>query len=267
MAKSPKNWAIQKIFKVTVKNVLGTVVYGTMEDMKEMSIENAQNNVFSMGGVGNPYLNSFQHSKRVTGTASSATFDNTLVGLITGTAPVTGAKTIGFYEDVFITSDGAVTTKTAVGTAGSEILKLEVYGTDGFPAVLTQDATAAAGKFAYAFATKVLSFFANAYDDGTRVRVYYNITTGADAVTLSNTADGESASVRLEMVTLVKDENEIEFAATLIVYKSKLSGALTLGTAADGEPATLNFNFDSMVKSPSDSKFWDLVVFDMSAVS
>lgn len=265
---APKTYSIQRIWDVTFKNVAATTLYGTTTAVKEMSIENAQENVYSMGGVGNPYLSSFSHSKRVTGTASVATYQEEILELVTGTDVSTGAVTIPLpFEDVEINSDAAATTYTAIGDVGSEILKIEIMGAGGVTAVLSQAVAASATEFTYTVGTKALAFNADDYDDGTIARVYYDITTGSDAITVSNKSNEFSKIVRLEMKSLVQDCEGNEYPAVLIIYKVKMTGNYSLDTAADGDPAVLDISFEAMKKNCSDTKFWDLVVYDDSEVS
>lgn len=267
MAKAEK-WSIQRIFDVTVKSVDESTVYGTVQDLQEMSIENSQENVYSMGGAGNPYISSFTHSKRVTGTATAGVFDNRILALITGTSVSEGAVTIPLpYEDVKITSDAAVTTYTAIGDSGEEIQKIEILGASGVEKELTQDDTAASGTFTYTTGTKVLAFNADDYDDGTIARVYYSITTGALAQTIVNKSDKESSTVRLEMKSLVKDCNDKEYAALIVVYKAKLTGSWTIGTGAADDPSTLDMSFEAMKKNCAETDFWKIVTYDMEEVS
>jgi len=263
-----EKWSIQRIFDMTIKNVDATTVFGTITDLQNMSLENAQENVYSMGGAGNPYISSFSHSKRVTGTSTAGVFDNRILALITGTAVSEGAVTIPLpYEDLKVSEDTVDLTYTPVaGLDEDDVLKIEVLGASGVVDELTQDTTAASGT-SFEYTAGTVTFFADDYTDGTVVRVYYNITTGADAQSITNKSDGESATVRLEMKSLVKDCNDNEYMATLIVYKAKLTGNWTLGTGAADDPAILDMSFEAMKKNCSETDFWNLVVFDGSEVS
>jgi len=261
-----QKWSIQRVFDMTMKNVAGTDVLGTVSDLQTMSMDNAQENVYSMGGAGNPYISAFSHSKRVTGTAVAGTFDNRIIALITGSNISTGAVTVPLpYEDVIIGTDEATISYTPVGEADSEILTVEILGNSGVSETLTQGAIAATGVFAYA--TKALTFFADDYDDGTIARVYYDITTAATANSIVNKSDKESSTVRLEMKSLVKDANDNEYMALIIVYKAKLTGNWTLGTGAADDPAVLDVSFEGLKKSAYETDFWNMVVYDGSTVT
>lgn len=261
---TPKQWAIQRIFDMTVKNVAGTKVHGTIKDLKEVNLENGQENVFSMGGAGNPYINSFSHSKRVTGNATAASYSNAILALITGTDVVTGKTVIPFVDELRIKNDEATLTQDAEGEAGSEILAVEILGSGGVVETLKQGTTASATDFEFAVGTGKLSFLADKYDDDTLIRVYYHIETTETAHTIANKADEMSKTVRLEMRSLVRDCDDNEFAALIIVYKAKLTGNWNLTTAADGDPSTLDVSFEGMKRDCANSDFWKMVVYDLS---
>jgi len=118
-------WAIQRVFDMTIKDVVTGKPYTKLDDLKETNLESAQENVYSMGGAGNAYITAHSHSKRLTGTASSATFYNDVLSLMNGTDVVTGATPIIPKSEVLtVASNGATTSYTAVGTVGTEITAL-----------------------------------------------------------------------------------------------------------------------------------------------
>ena len=77
-------WAIQRVFDMRFKDVSTNKLLSLLTDLKTCNIQNAQEDVYSMGGAGNAYITGHSHSKRMTGEASSATFDNNIMGFITG---------------------------------------------------------------------------------------------------------------------------------------------------------------------------------------
>ena len=265
MANAPERWEIQEIFTQTYKNVQNTQVYSTIDDLKNCNVENNQETVYSMGGVGNAYIGAHSHSKRTTGTATAATFKNSIMGLITGTDPVTGTATVPVNNEIItVNSDASVTEFTAVGTAGSEIIGLFEYNEDGsLGDELTQVAVAPTGddEFQYTSGTKALDFNASAYSDGTQLVIFYEATADDSSHTISNDSGTFSKIVRIEMDTLVQDAcTGDEFAATLIIYKAKLQGSWGLDISADGDPATLDVSFEALKGSCTNSKLSDLII-------
>jgi len=261
---APKRWAIQQIFSQTYKNVTNTQVYGTLDDLKTCNVENAQENVYSSGGVGNVYITSHSHSKRATGTATAATFKNAIVGLVTGTDVATGTATVPVNgETQVVTTNASVTTYTGVGTADAEIVGLFEVNSDGtLGTEYAQVAGApATGEFQYDSGTKALTFFAGDLVDGTEISLFYEATADATSHTITNDSGTFSKIVRIEMETLVQDVcTGDEYMATLIVYKAKLQGSWMIDVAADGEPATLDVSFESLKAGCTSSKLWDLII-------
>lgn len=262
---TPKRWAIQQIFTQTYKDVANTTVYATLDDLKNCNVENNQETVYSMGGVGNVYLTAHSHSKRCTGTATAATYKNDIVALITGTPVGTGSKVVPINGEIrTVTSNSATTVYTAVGTAGSEIKGLFLYNDDGtFGTEFEQAATSATGKFTYTSGTKTLTFFAGDIPTGSKIIIFYEANSDASTQTVTNDSMVFSKIVRIEMDTLVQDVcSGLEYGAKLIVYKAKLTGSWALDVAADGDPATLDVSFEALKAGCTNSKLWDLIVYD-----
>lgn len=262
---APKRWTIQEIFTQTYKNVANTQVYATVDDLKSCNVENNQETVYSMGGVGNAYITAHSHSKRCTGSASAATYKNAIMGLVTGTDPVTGTATVPVNGEIItVNSDASATKYTAVGTAGSEIIGLFVHNEDGsLGEELTQVAIAPTTDttFQYTSGTKALDFNASAFDDGTQLIIFYEATADASSHTITNDTETFSKIVRIEMDTLVQDAcSGDEYAATMIIYKAKLQGNISMDLAADGNPAELSVDFEALKASCTNSKLWDLIV-------
>lgn len=265
-----KRWVIQRIFDMVAKNAATGVPIVKIDDLKTCSVENANETVYSSGGAGNAYITAHSHSKRTTGTATAATFNNDLLGLITGTDPVTGATTIPYDEVITVTSDASASSFTAIGTANAEILGLFPINSDGtYGTALTQVAGApASGEFSYTSGTKAFAFFASELADGTELAVFYNVTGGASTHLIANETNQFSSIVRLEFETLVQDAcNGNEFPAKLIVYKAKLTGSWTMDVAADGEPAMLDTSFEALKSSCTSDKLFDLIIYDESELT
>lgn len=261
---APKRWAIQQIFTQTYKDIANTEVYGTLDDLKSCSVDNAQDTVYSNGGVGNTPITAHSFNKRATGTATAATFKNAILQLITGSDIVEGATVVPVNGEIqVVTSDASITTFTGVGTTDAEIKLLAELNSDGTLGTeyIQVSGVPATGEFSYDSGTKVLTFFAADIADGTEITVYYEASTDATSQTITNDSGTFSKIVRIEMETLVQDAcGGQEYSAILIVYKAKLTGSWTLDVASDGEPATLDVSFEALKAGCANSKLWDLVV-------
>lgn len=256
-------FTIQQIFEVKAFDLVDGSLLFFSEDLKSATVENAEETVYSMGGVGNAYINGDSHSKRTTINTEAATFNLDQVGLITGTDVVTGATSIVKTEYLTVASDGATTTATATGEAGEEIIALEVLDASGnVVEELTQVAAApATGQFTYTAGTKALLFFADDLDDGTQIRITYNAATDANAQTITNATNEFGGQAKFVFETIVKDSCGTINAAQLIVYKAKVNGTWSFDLAADGEPAVLAMNIEAL-KPCGQKKLWDLILYD-----
>ena len=261
-----KRFSIQQIFTATMKNTANTEVLATLDDLKTCGISNEETVVYSMGGVGNPYINGFSHSKRATGNMSAATFKNEVMALITGTNASIGAVTVPVNNEVRTVNTNATTSvQTAVGTADAEFVGVYPYNEDGTRGdKLAQVATVTAtGEYSYDSGTKTLTFFAGDFNDGEEVTLFYNATTDAEANTVTNETTTFAKTVRIELDTLVQDAcSGEEYAAKLIIFKAKIQGSFAFDLAADGDPAELSVDFEALKASCSNSKLWDLVIIE-----
>lgn len=260
---APKQWEIQQIFTQTYKDVANTKVYATVDDLKTCNVENNQETVFSSGGVGNAYGAAFSHSKRITGTATARGFKNDILGLITGTDVSEGTVVAPNSEVLVVTSDAATLLEgTPVGTANEELKGVYVYDSETGErgTEIEQAATTAAGKVV--LTGQSLAFFASELPDGTEVIVFYEANTNTTAQTIDNDSGEFSAIVRIEMETLVQDCLGDEYAATLIIYKAKLTGSWMIDLAADGDPATLDVSFEGMKASCGNGLLSRLIIHD-----
>lgn len=260
---TPERFVIQQIFNQTYKNVQNTEILGSVDDLKNMNVENNQETVFSMGGVGNAYLTAHSHSKRTTGTATAATYRAQILGLITGSDVVDGATTIPVNgEEVTVTSDAATLEFTPIGTTNLEMKGLYYKNADGTRGdKLEQAATVSAGK--YTLTGKALAFDASEIADDTVLLAYYEATSDTTAKSIANEVNKFSKIVRIEMDTLVQDVcTGDEFAAVLIIYKAKLTGSYSMDLAADGDPASLDVSFEGLKEGCGGSKLSELKIYE-----
>lgn len=261
---APKRWSIQQIFTATYKDVANTEVYAVLDDLKTCSLENNQEVVFSSGGVGNAYISAFSHSKRTTGTASAATYQNEVMALITGTDVATGATTVPVNKEVaVVTSNGSETEFTAVGTAGSELIGVYELNLDGslgteYTQVVGVPST---GECQYTSGTKAVTFFAGDIADGTQIALFYEAATDATSHTISNDTEEFSKIVRIELETLVQDAcNGLDYAATIIIYRAKLTGSFSFDLSSDGDAGSLDVSFEALKGGCTNSHLWDMIV-------
>ena len=261
------SFTIQQIFEVRAFDLVSGDLLLFSDNLKSASVENAEETVYSMGGVGNVYINGDSHSKRTTINTEAATFDMSQVSMITGSPVVTGATTVNFVEILTVGTNAATTTHTATGTVGAEIISLQELDASG-NVVKAYDQVASApttGKFTYTSGTKALTFFATDMAAGKLIRVVYNVATGTEAMTVTNATNVFAGQAKFIFETIVKDACGTIYAAQLVVYKAKINGTWSFDLAADGEPAVLAMNLEAL-KACGQNKLWDLKIYDESAL-
>lgn len=263
-------WAIQRVFDMTVKDVVTDKPFVKVNDLKECNLESDQTNVYSSGGPGNGYITAHSHSKKLTGTSTAATFYNDILALLNGSDVVVGATpTIPISEVLTVNSNSSATNYTAIGTTGAEITALYIYNSDGsFGTEYIQDATTSTGKFTYTPGTKALTFNSGDISNGTSIIVFYNVAGGASTYTITSNINEFSKIVKIELFSLVQDAcTGYEYPAVITIPKAKLDGKVTINVGADKEPATLNTSFEALRASCTSAKLWDMKIYDTTELS
>ena len=165
-----------------------------------------------------------------------------------------------WFEIVDIAENSATTTYTAVGTVGAEIDALYIVNADGTRGTkLEQDATAVEGKFAYAPATKKLTFLADAYN-GQKAVVYY--TRKVNAAVISNDSGKYSQKCTLYIDALAEDKCNKCYLVQFVVPVADFSGNFDI-TLGDNQ-ATHSFEAESLASgcTGGGARLWDLLVIE-----
>ena len=257
-------FAIQRVFDIYLFDLTDGSSKGRMNKLKETNFTNEQTTVYADGGAGNPHIVGFDHSKMARIEASDAIYNLPTMGVQLGTTPVTGANTDFVYEDkIYVATNAALTTYTALGTVGSEIKFVYELNTDGsLGTSYTQGAVVSSGVFTYTPGTKTITFDAAEIADDTQIIVYYNCTTDVTAKTLTNYTNVFSEHVKMVANGLVKDIcTKEDYLCEIIFYNAKVSGNFDMALAADGEVATQNISFEALSSCSSD-KLWDIIIAD-----
>ena len=257
-------FAIQRVFDIYMFDLVTGESKGRMNKLKESNFTNEQTTVYADGGAGNPHIVGFDHSKMARIEASDATYNLPVMGTQLGTTPVTGENTDYVFEDkVYIASNAALTTYTALGTVGDEIKFVYELNSDGsLGTSYEQDTVLATGKFTYDYATKTVEFYAGDLADDTQIIMYYNCTTDSSAKTLSNYTNVFSDHVKMVAKGLVRDIcTKEDSLCEIIFYNAKVSGNFNMSLASDGEVASQNVSFEALSSCDND-KLWDIIIAD-----
>ena len=128
---------------------------------------------------------------------------------------------------------------------------------------LTQDATAADGKFAYDPATKELTFAEGEIADGTAIVVYYTRNVEGDVI--SNISDNYSETVEMYVDALAEDKCHNIYHVQFYIPYADFTGAFDL--AMGDSQTTHGFEATSLASActTGGTKFWDLTVFGADA--
>lgn len=236
----------------------------TVDELQNANIANTQESVPILGKGGRK-LNSLKRNKAAIVTGTNGLVSSGLLGVQTGSqATKETAAPILWTDYVTIKDDAATTEFKAVGAAGSEILEIAVKNSDGvIIEKLTQDATAGDGTFAYAPATKKLTFKTSSYEDGTEINVYYMRNVAASVVT--NVSDVYSKKAMLYIDAFGEDSCTNVYRVQFYIPKADFSGNFDL---AMGDNQTVHaFEAESLAGGCglAGGLLWSYTVFGSNA--
>lgn len=234
----------------------------TLDELQNASVNNSQDTSEITGKQGRKLAN-LKRNKGVTISGTSGMVSGGLLEAQVGSKFVNGATEVLWTDYLAVGNGGsATTTYKAIGTAGAEIEHLYVKSADGtLGTELEQDSTAAAGKFAYAPATKTLTF--SGIDEGTEIVVYYKRKIVADVLT--NQSDKYSETLALYVDALAEDKCSNVYRVQFYIPKADFSGNFTIDL---GDNQTVHeFEAESLAGAcvSGGSNLWTYTVFGENA--
>ena len=144
----------------------------TLDELQNVTIANGQESSDVVGARGRK-LSTLKRNKTCTVSGASSIVSGGLLEAQTGGTASNTTTKVMWTDYLTVSSGAAATSYKAVGTAGAEIIALYIRNSDGsLGTKLTQDSTAAAGKFTYAPGTKALGFYSDVADKTDIVVVY-----------------------------------------------------------------------------------------------
>lgn len=266
LAIDTSKFAVQQIFVVDAFDLDDGSLIARLEDLKQSNLNNNGTVVYAQGGVGNPKIIGFSHSKESSLEIQNAVITDGAIAIQTGNDVeiLTDTKEIPYDEVVTVTVvDTATTTYTATGTAGEELGFVYLLNTDGTVNKRFEQVTGAAatGEFTYASATKAISFFAGEVPVGSRLLLVY-FPKVAEAKRIRNSTDVFAKNVRLVCRTLFRDTcSGKDYVGVLVFYKAKAGEEWGIELSADGEPAVHSISFEAL-KSCEAPVLWDIFIYD-----
>lgn len=242
----------------------------TLDELQSGTIANSEEKV-DITGKGGRKLGSIKRNKAVTISGSNGLISGGMLATqVGGNFESKAATPIKWTDYLTIDNNSATTNYKAVGTAGNEIETVYIKNSDGtIKETLTQNSTAADGKFKYDPATKKLEFESGKYENGTAIVVYY--TRNIPGAVLSNISDNFSGKATLYIDATGEDKCNNTYRIQFFVPKADFSG--TFDIALGENQAVHNFEADSLVASGycggaasgTNGLLWTYTVFGVNA--
>ena len=234
----------------------------TLDELQSAKIANTQEKT-DITGKGGRKLSSLKKGKAVVVSGTNGLVSGGLLEAQTGGKFVKKTAPVMVPDFITIKDDKAITTYKAIGTAGNEIETVYLVNEDGtLGTPLTQAATAGDGTFAYAPATKTISFKADAYEDGTEIAVYYF--RQVEANVLENLSDTYSEKCALYIDAFAEDKCGNVYRVQFYIPKADFSGNFDIEF---GENQTVHaFEAESLAGACGKSgSLWTYTIFGEGA--
>lgn len=196
----------------------------TLDELQNASIANSEEKQDITGKQGRK-LTSLKKNKSVTISGTNGMVSGGLFEMQVGSNFANKVTEVMWTDYLTVSSNAATTTYKAVGATGDEISAVYIKNPDGTLGTLLEQASAAAtGKFAYAPATKALTF--SGLSDGTEVVVYYMRKITANV--LENMSDHYSGKCALYIDAMGEDKCANVYRIQFYIPKADFSGEFSL---------------------------------------
>lgn len=213
---------ITSLETITAFNITTGAYLFTLDELQSATINQTQEKTDITGKQGRK-LSSLKRNKAVTISGNNGMVSNGLLELQTGCDFETKATEVMWVDYLTVdASHEATTSWKAFGTSGAEIEALYIKNSNGtLGTKLTQDSTAAAGKFAYAPGTKKLTFHTDVLAN-TEIVVYYKRKITADVLT--NLSDKYSGKCSLYVDAIGEDRCANIYRIQFYIPKADFNG-------------------------------------------
>lgn len=253
---------ITSLETITAFDILTGNLKFVLDELQDTSIANAEEQV-AITGKGGRKLSTLKRNKAVTISGTNGMLSGGLMELQAGSAFENKATVVKWSEPLAIVNNTANTTFTAVGTSGNEISAVYVKNANGtLGKKLVQGASAAAGTFTYAPATKLLTFAEGDVSADAEVMVYYDRKVQADV--LENVADKFSGKASLYIDALAEDKCSNVYRVQIYIPKADFSGEFSLNLG--GDQTVHAFQAESLAGAcGANGRLWTYTVFGTEA--
>lgn len=217
---------ITSLETITVFDIMTGNYKFTLDELQNATIANGEEKTDITGKAGRK-LSSLKKNKTVTISGTNGVVSHGMMEMQTGGAFESKTTVVKWADYLTVKDNKATTTYKAVGTAGNEIAEVFVKNSDGTQGErLEQAATATAGKFAYAPASKELTFVDGAIADGTEIIVYYDRKIQADV--LENNSNNYSSKCMMYVDALGEDKCANVYRVQFFVPKADFNGEFSI---------------------------------------
>lgn len=262
-------YAFKKVRKITIKDPATKENKAVIDELKSAEITGSADVVYADGADG-AHLVGFDVAKVAGVNFVNGAIDEGYLELQTGgeMTTVTNGTGVLYTETLTVTAVDTLTTEyKATGTVGNEIAFIYPVDDTGSPDrahKLIQAATASEGKFAYAPATKKITFNTGEAPVGTQFYLEYfpKFNTYEE---LSNDTDKFSMTGEVYLdcwFTRICDKKDVPLQ--LYLPSGKISGEISLGI---GDAAAELSGSIEATKSCGDTSLWKLRKYDLTDVS
>jgi len=235
----------------------------TLDELQNATIANTEEKQDIVGKQGRK-LTSLKRNKASTVSGSNGLISGGLLSMQSGSGFAMGATEVQWSEVLVVKSNAATTGFVAIGTEGNEVKEVHVRDAASGAVIktLTQNATVAEGKFAYAPDTKALTFNEGEIEDGAEIVVHYM--RKVEASSMKNMSDTYSSKCRLVIDALGEDKCSNVFRIQIIIPKADFSGEFSFEM---GDSQTMhNFEAECLAGAcGAGGELWSYTVFGVGA--
>ncbi len=261
---------MSKVMDLTITSLDAITAWGLdgsfrfiLDELQDASLSHSVDTT-DITGKGGRKLSKLKKNKAVTVSGTNGLVSAGLLEAQLGGAFEEKDSTVVAWTDYLtVTGDSATTEYKAVGTTGAEISELYVKNSDGtLGTKMEQAAAAAAGKFAYAPATKTLTFNKGDVADGSEIVVFYNRKIAGSVMT--NDSDTYSEKLRLYIDATAEDKCSNVYHVQFYIPKADFSGDFDLDM---GDNQTVHaFEAESLAGAcGSNGALWTYTIFGAEA--
>lgn len=230
----------------------------TLDELQTATITQSQDKTDITGKQGRK-LSSLKRNKAVSISGTNGLVSAGLMEMQTGSAFEKKNTPVLWTDYLTVNGDKAVTSYTAVGTAGNEIEEVYIKNADGtLGKKLEQDASAAKDKFAYDPANKEITFNSGDVADGTEIVVFY--IRQINASVLENMSDNYSDKCALYIDAFGEDTCANVYRVQFYIPKADFDGNFDL---AMGDNQTVHaFTAEALAGScGTGGSYWTFTIF------